>query len=569
MRGKTGIHHAILTCFRKALHGVLAVLIFVGLFSILGQEKWSSYAIGQYTGTDSYQEPNWSLSAGNQVLEEQVQLPAFRELEKGREYVLSTVLTYDGSRDNLPHCFFYIHHMHCSAYLDGEKVLSYMPQDLHKRDNAKSPGNIHVGLPLPKDCQGKRFEIHFVPALDAELDYELPFAFFGDYPTMYHSRFFVDLPHNLIAILVAFLGAVAIIISAMALQGREYREGTFIGIFALIFSTYSLTECPFNLYLISNPYYVYLVNYTSFSLMPVAMMAFLREKFTKTSHKNISLCLVLGGLGILVTEWVLHFRGILDMREFLKVIHGEYFVDLVFVLGLVLTMEPSRHKKALVLQMIPLALGTVMDLMTYYFHWDLARSDAPFSTIGIVVFLLIEIRYVWRSSIEIYMESIRSHYYQEMAYEDKLTGVGNRRAFEAEKMELYSGVQKYRTIHVASADVNDLKQVNDTRGHAEGDYLIKSTARVLADMTKDCGKTFRTGGDEFVLMFYDVTEAEIDDRMARAKARVNMFNETGHAHLSIAIGVQKVEDLDIESAVQTADRKMYVDKSQKKEYPRD
>lgn len=566
MQNKKSLKAFCLGCAGKLLRGVLAFLIFLCMFSLLGQGEWGGYAIEHYSGTDGYLEQDWVLRSQGETVIPRVELPMFLELETGREYSLSTVLTYDGKADNLPYCFFYIHHMYCKAYLDGQEIFSYTPEDLQGKLAARSPGNVHVGLPMPEDCQGKTFEIRFMPLLRIRMDYELPYATFGDYPTMLHSQFYEDLPHNIVAVLSAFVGAVSVLFSAMVLSGKEYREGTFIGIFALVFSAYNMTECPFNLYLLSNPFYVYLANYSTFTLLPVTLMTFLREKFTRKSHRRACLAAALAGSVLLAAEWTLHFTGLFDMREFLPFIHAAYLADLILLIVLFVTMEKGKEKRALVMQMLPIMVGMVMDGFNYYLHLELSPSDAAFSSMGVVIFLLMELWHVWRSSIDIYTESIRSHYYQEMAYEDKLTGVGNRRAFEAEKMELTTGVQKHKSIIVASADVNDLKTVNDTMGHAEGDYLITSTAQVLAAMTGDEGKTFRTGGDEFILFFYDITEEEVERRMDLARASVQALNQSGRAYLSIAFGYVKAEDLDLESAVQKADREMYMDKSQKKEY---
>lgn len=564
-RIKSGFYMA---CFGKLWHGLVAALVFFCLFSLVGQKEWKNYAIERYDGTSFYEETNWTLRENGEILETDLRLPQFRELQGGKQYSLSTVLTYDGSRDTLPYAFFYIHHMYCQVFLDGEPVGSYLEENIRKMDKALSPGNVYMGVPLPDDCQGMTFEIRFTPSLREQIDYELPNTRFGDYPTMVHNQFLTDLPHNLAGALTAFLGVLSILFATMALSGGPYSEGMFIGIFSLVFSLYNLTECPFNLYFISNPYYTYLLNYTTFSLIPVSLLAYLREKFRDPLHRRICLVCSLGGLGLLIAEWVLHFTGVMDMREFLKFVHAEYLIDLFLVLVMLCRMQDPRSKKALFIQILPVFLGIFLDGSAYYLHWDIANTDVLFSSIGIVLFLLIELRHVWRSSIDIYTDSIRSRYYQEMALEDQLTGVGNRRAFEEEKNEILTGQKKFRTILVASADVNDLKLTNDTMGHAEGDYLIRSTAQVLSSMTEGCGRTFRTGGDEFILLLYDVSEQEFEEKQDQARVLTRELNQSGRAFLSIALGFQMVEGLDIDSAVQKADRKMYVDKSHKKEYLR-
>lgn len=54
----------------------------------------------------------------------------------------------------------------------------------------------------------------------------------------------------------------------------------------------------------------------------------------------------------------------------------------------------------------------------------------------------------------------------------------------------------------ASIDVNGLKIVNDEIGHAAGDELIKGAAKCMKEVIGSYGKVYRTGGDEFVSIFF-------------------------------------------------------------------
>lgn len=88
---------------------------------------------------------------------------------------------------------------------------------------------------------------------------------------------------------------------------------------------------------------------------------------------------------------------------------------------------------------------------------------------------------------------------------DELTGLYNRRAYEEDITEISKDIIKDDFVY-ASIDVNGLKIVNDEIGHAAGDELIKGAADCLKAVFDKYGKVYRTGGDEFVTIFYADSE---------------------------------------------------------------
>ncbi len=84
---------------------------------------------------------------------------------------------------------------------------------------------------------------------------------------------------------------------------------------------------------------------------------------------------------------------------------------------------------------------------------------------------------------------------------DELTGLYNRRAYEEDILE-YTDKTIEDDFVYASIDVNGLKIVNDEIGHAAGDELIKGAADCMQKAFGHYGKVYRTGGDEFVSIFF-------------------------------------------------------------------
>ncbi|PHO03666.1 GGDEF domain-containing protein [Rhodobacteraceae bacterium 4F10] len=86
---------------------------------------------------------------------------------------------------------------------------------------------------------------------------------------------------------------------------------------------------------------------------------------------------------------------------------------------------------------------------------------------------------------------------EEQAFTDTLTGLKNRRALD---MILGRWLESGRPLVVAQMDLDYFKRVNDTFGHAAGDHVLQTVARILVEETREGDCVARTGGDEFVLL---------------------------------------------------------------------
>ena len=101
---------------------------------------------------------------------------------------------------------------------------------------------------------------------------------------------------------------------------------------------------------------------------------------------------------------------------------------------------------------------------------------------------------------------------EEQAYTDTLTGLKNRRAMEHVMARKSGGGMPYALMHI---DLDFFKRVNDTLGHAAGDYVLQQVARVLVEETRREDTVARVGGDEFVIVFDHLTDRGRLGRIAR------------------------------------------------------
>jgi len=84
---------------------------------------------------------------------------------------------------------------------------------------------------------------------------------------------------------------------------------------------------------------------------------------------------------------------------------------------------------------------------------------------------------------------------------DGLTGLGNHRAFQDELARQTSQALRHETsLALLLVDVDDLKNVNDARGHASGDELLAEIGRIASASLRRHDRAFRVGGDEFAFL---------------------------------------------------------------------
>jgi len=167
---------------------------------------------------------------------------------------------------------------------------------------------------------------------------------------------------------------------------------------------------------------------------------------------------------------------------------------------------------------------------------------------------------------------VMSRYYQDLAqlsYNlsrfDGLTGVLNSRAFRDECSRITNKLSdKGETILFGVIDLDDFKNINDTRGHPVGDEILVSFSHALKDnLTKDSA-VGRIGGDEFVFIEYSdsITRSAIFGIFKNILQIVS--DDVGFTvQASLGISKCKVDGFEFAGAYRDADHQMYTAKRAK------
>ena len=155
---------------------------------------------------------------------------------------------------------------------------------------------------------------------------------------------------------------------------------------------------------------------------------------------------------------------------------------------------------------------------------------------------------------------------EDMAFKDSLTGVGNKHAYENQVKSINKRIADgtEEGFAVVVCDLNNLKTVNDTQGHAAGDAYIRKACKSICD-TFVHSPVFRTGGDEFVVL---LMERDYEDRDALLKElckKSSMCKGSGSAMIALGMSVyEKDADDSVAPVFARADVTMYENKRELK-----
>ena len=157
-----------------------------------------------------------------------------------------------------------------------------------------------------------------------------------------------------------------------------------------------------------------------------------------------------------------------------------------------------------------------------------------------------------------------------MAVTDQLTGLYNRRGFIAlAEQQLKLSARSRKSMILYFADLDGMKQINDTWGHDEGDHALINAAAILRDTFRASDILARIGGDEFAVFSIDATDVVPQSLVKRLEINLHEFNShKEHPYiLSVSVGVVTYDPeapCSLDDLMCRADDEMYARKDEKR-----
>ena len=185
------------------------------------------------------------------------------------------------------------------------------------------------------------------------------------------------------------------------------------------------------------------------------------------------------------------------------------------------------------------------------------------TTILFAAILFLQFRRI--SGDRLKVEQERSKGFRSMANTDSMTGVKNKHAFSEAELALNRMLRENEldNLAIVVCDINGLKHVNDTQGHAAGDKLIVDASKMICEYFTH-GAVYRTGGDEFVVLLrdrgYDTMTEVINDLNREIESNI----KKDAVVISIGYSVLNEEDEQVRDVFERADKMMYERKKELK-----
>lgn len=239
--------------------------------------------------------------------------------------------------------------------------------------------------------------------------------------------------------------------------------------------------------------------------------------------------------------------------SFMSYYTGDFSLEVVYALFILLSSWYAGRLQGLIVTFFS-GTGIVLS-----YHFYSAQSLAMhYVNMGLEIVVL--------TAISLLTSALRENHLKAeyMASYDSLTGVSNRNSFFLLAQQMLHEASRYkRPLTLAFFDLDNFKQVNDRKGHLEGDKALKLVADVIRSSLRQADIVARFGGDEFVVLLPE-TDYDVADSVLR-KLQSNLLDAMRENNWPITFSIGAVTcntfHFTIDELLHLADRYLYSVKS--------
>ena len=539
---------AMLLCFALAV--LVALIVALPLYG-------SSYQ------TTQFQEPSFALSEG-WILEDMegnfypIQMP-YSLPDGNTSYMFHFAFAQMPPISGAPALLLRMANVAYDLYVNGDLVYQYPERPFAiSRTVSKA---LHF-VKLPPIYSGELLTLVVKPLLKNDVPYKVGTPIIGDETSLAFHLVYDELPFLAILVLIIIASGILLILYRFLPRTGTDNSFLYICLFAIIFSIYALlTTRTFQL-AASNSYLTHMATNLIMTLVSIPAMMIFYDSVEQRFQQPIRILCYLSALNF-VAQIVLSFGGILDLRLMIPITHALILTQLIIMLYFFIqsARKPNPKLRRLLITSILPIIGIVVDIARFALLPP-AEYPAMVFLVGMFFFIAVQIILFIRDYFTLYQEKVQAEWLQRLAYTDMLTGMQNRNAYEMRLSELDRHPDAHATIWCAVADINNLKQINDTMGHSCGDELIVGAAGLLREAFAEPAEIFRIGGDEFVVLMPDVEATFTKGCLAQLAELTEHHNRQVAIPVSMAMGIDclQTEDRDLSALIARVDGLMYEDK---------
>ena len=468
-----------------------------------------------------------------------------------------------------------IRHTAVKMYIGDSLVYEY---GFDRAEKNKTVGSGYLFIDFPDHYKGKKMKLELC-ASENEAFTQIDNLRIYEWKNAYRALLTENRIPMFVGVFLLIFGLSTLIITMFAmLVSRKYARIFCISSFSVCMGLWTL--CNYDILLVfSIPLYSKsLIEYLALYLLPVPLLVYMDGNVKNLDNKVLKIVFkVLFAVQLIFdfviiglhTKDIVHCAAALPYQQALIVCHLVLFTVIV-----ILNLKTKNFLNRLYLVGMLIMLGCVgYDLYGYYmerYNGNFSVGIKGISALGMMVFIFILIiEFYMELSYKMMQEAERNSLIKS-AYTDELTQLHNRR-YCSEHMQQINEDQTAEYT-VVCFDLNNLKVVNDTLGHAQGDMLIKSAAEVIETSFGRLGVVGRMGGDEFIAILKNTSKGGMDAVIRQFQENIKKKNqEVKGLNLAIAYGYAssfETGEKGVEKLYQEADDRMYENKQQyKKEHP--
>lgn len=514
---------------------------------------------------------NWNITINSDTYEN-VTLSDFKfpAVDKGTSILMETTLPSEWEFDN-PALTFHIRQTTAKMYINWELFYEYGHNRLYEGETVGSGLQI---INFPQGSEGSNLKILLTVTEDNVFT-----SFDPVYLTEWEDSYKYIITENRLALYTgAFLVILGIVVSAITIfatiYSKKYASMLWLSAFSIFIGLWTL--CYHNIFIIFSipTYSISLLEYMTLMMAPIPILGYIFDYVKATNNKTIfriySLLFIIQIILSIITiafhsTDIAHSAALLPYSQTLFVLHAIFFTIIFFMNRKVTAKRKILYNIGLVIILFCIVYDLVMYLVNRYTGLQIPVLKGVCS-LGIIVFIGILIMDMIHN---ISLNMIEEHEKERLikhAYTDELTQINNR-TFCAEYM-LALESKKSNNYTIFNFDLDNLKIVNDSYGHAQGDLLIKKAASVISKVFGGSGIVGRMGGDEFIAIIPSDNVSQIELLIRNFSDAIKKVNEEDpFLHLSISFGYAtntELNDVSLEQVYQLADKRMYMNKTQSK-----
>jgi diguanylate cyclase (GGDEF)-like protein len=366
-----------------------------------------------------------------------------------------------------------------------------------------------------------------------------------------------------ISMLDTVLGILLLIYGAVSYKRSSIGGAMiYLGLFTTLLGIWSLTENGIMAVLINNRAASSFTSFVTLALIGIPFVMFVR-RYLQTTDKYLYKVLLILNVVSIIAVMSMQLLGIRDMKQTLTLTHIS-MISAVLYLPYSLICMAFKGIKTKKFWVTVCSIVCMCPPLFYslYMYYSGSHNVISFSNVFIFIFVVIFAADVSRSIIKDVKEGKKAALYKELAEKDMLTGCYNRNCYRNDTENL----ENLDDLLIVTCDLNNLKQCNDTLGHAFGDKYIADSAKLLIKTFSDFGKVYRIGGDEFCIVIPNAIKCNIGELMARLKKSEGEYNVASEVvKIQIAIGYaifDPQKDSNVEDIRNRADDLMYQNKAE-------